>query len=141
MTTYRVTIFTEENYGKYMSGSNNYDNECVYVEANSKEEAVKKAQRTGYVVHTPSVKTFEEIQKEEERYDTWVADRTKKEAQIQAKRKATEARKAQEAGLTVEEYRKEKARKATITRLEREIAEIEKELKKKKASLKRIKNR
>ena len=70
MTTYRVTIFTEKNYGKYMSGSNNYDNECVYVEANSKEEAVKKAQKTGYVVHTPSVKTFEEIQKEEERYDT-----------------------------------------------------------------------
>ena len=141
MTTYRVAIFTEEDYGKYMSGSNNYDNECVYVDANNKEEAIKKAQRVGYIVHEPSVKTFEEIQEEEENYKTWVADRTKKEAQIQAKRKATEERKAQEAGLTVEEYRKEKARKATITRLEREIAEIEKELKRKKATLKRVRNR
>lgn len=61
-----------------------------------------------------------------------------KAERAKAKRKETEARKAEEAGLTVEEYRKEKAKKAKIKRLENEIAELEKELKNKKNYLKRL---
>ena len=61
-----------------------------------------------------------------------------KEERAKQKRKEAEARKAAENGMTVEEYRKEKARKAKIKRLEKEIAELEKELKNKKNYLERL---
>ena len=81
------------------------------------------------VVELPEhTKTWDEIHEEQKQ----------KEAERKAKRKATEERKAAEAGLTVEEYRKEKAKKSTITRLKREIDELEKELAKKKAILEEV---
>ena len=56
MTTYRVTRFTEKDYYNFMTGGYNYRNEDVYVEANSKEEAIARAQKTGYIVHEYMVK-------------------------------------------------------------------------------------
>ena len=140
MTTYRITIFTEDNYHKYMSGYNNYDSKYVYIAANSKEEAMAlcQTQNPGYIINKFSVKDVETIQAEEEKFKAWEENKATKEKQAKAKRKATEQKKAEEAGLTVKEYRAEIARKATITRLTNEIAELEKEIKRKKAALKRI---
>lgn len=139
MTTYRVTRFTEKDYNKYMCGYNNYNSEYIYVEANNKEEAIARAQKAGYIVNEYSVETVEEIEERERKFKEWETNQEAKAKAAKAKREATEARKAAEAGMTVTEYRKEKARKATITRLEREIAEIEKELNNKKRTLKKIK--
>lgn len=139
MTTYRVERFTEKDYHNYMTGGYNYRSEDVYVEANSKEEAIARAQKAGYIINEYSVKTVEEIEERERKFKEWEANQEAKAKAAKAKREATEARKAAEAGMTVAEYRKEKARKATITRLEREIANMEKELENKKRALKRIK--
>ena len=139
MTTYRVERFTEKDYHNYMTGGYNYRSEDVYVEANSKEEAIARAQKAGYIINEYSVKTVEEIEERERKFKEWEANQEAKAKAAKAKREATEARKAAEAGMTVAEYLKEKARKATITRLEREIANMEKELENKKRALKRIK--
>ena len=44
MTTYRVERFTEKDYHNYMTGGYNYRSEDVYVEANSKEEAIARVE-------------------------------------------------------------------------------------------------
>lgn len=140
MTTYRMTIFTEDNYHRYMSGYNNYNSEYIYIAANSKEEAIAIAQtqRPDYIVNKFSVKDVETIQAEEEKFKAWEEEKAIKEKQAKERRKATEQKNAEKAGLTVKEYRAEKARKAKITRLTNEIAELEKEIERKKAALKRI---
>lgn len=56
-------------------------------------------------------------------------------ANAKAKKLAKEIAKAEAEGMTLEEYRKNKATKALCTRLEREIAELEKELARKKKVL------
>lgn len=56
-------------------------------------------------------------------------------ANAKAKKLAREIEKAEAEGMTLEEYRKNKATKALCTRLEREIAELEKELARKKKVL------
>ena len=136
-----MTIFTEDSYHKYMAGYNDYHSEYIYIAANSKAEAIAIAQtqRPGYIVDKFSVKDVETIQAEEEKFKAWTEHQAIKEKQAKEKRKATEQKNAEKAGLTVKEYRAEKARKATITRLTNEIAELEKELKRKKAALQRIK--
>lgn len=73
-------------------------------------------------------KTLEEIREEE----------AKKKAERKAKREANEAKKAAEAGMTVEEYKAECKRIALAKRLANEIAELEKELARKKALLKEL---
>ena len=61
MTTYRVAIFTEDNYHKYMCGYNNYDSEYIHIAANSKEEAIAIAQAKypGYVINKYAIKDAE----------------------------------------------------------------------------------
>lgn len=56
-------------------------------------------------------------------------------ANAKAKKLAREIEKAEAEGMTLEEYRKNKATKALCTRLEREIAELEEELARKKKVL------
>lgn len=72
---------------------------------------------------------------------TWteiVEEEAKKKAERKAKREATEAKKATEAGMTVEEYRAERKRIALAKRVANEIAELEAELARKKALLKKL---
>lgn len=79
--------------------------------------------------------TVHELAEHYETKEELQVDYERREAERKAKKLATEQRKADEAGLTLEAYRKEKARKATIRRLQREIAELENELARKKAVL------
>ena len=138
MTIYEVERMTDENYHMMMSGSNYYYSEIIKIKANNKEEANEKAKKNGYVVIDNWTKSLEEIEAEDARIEAYLKKEEEKREKAKAKRKAAEERKAAEAGMTVEEYKKEKARKAKITRLENEIAELEEELKNKKAELKRL---
>ena len=137
--TYRVERMTTENYHNFMGGSYCCNVEYLDIEAETAEEAVEMAKAEGYVVNKNYVKTVEELEAIKKAQDeAWRAKEEKAE-RAKAKRKETEARKAVEAGMTVEEYRKEKARKAKIARLEREIAELEEKIARQKAYLAKLK--
>lgn len=52
MTTFRVERMPENDWCKYMSGSNDYYNvETLYIDAETAEIAILKAQRSGYRVN------------------------------------------------------------------------------------------
>ena len=136
--TYRVERMTTENYHNYMGGDYNYRTEYLDIEAETAEKAVEMAKAEGYIVNKNYVKTVEELEAIKKAQDeAWRAKEEKAE-RAKAKRKETEARKAAEAGKTVEEYRKEKARKANIARLEKEIAELEAKIAYQKARLAKL---
>lgn len=67
-----------------------------------------------------------------------MAEKAKKSAERKAKREANEAKKAAEAGMTIEEYKAERKRVALAQRVAYEIAELEAELARKKALLKKL---
>lgn len=140
MNTYRVERMKFGDYMAYLAGANNYDVEVVEIQAETAMEAAEKAAAVGYVVNEKFVKTLEEIAAEDAAREAAYQARQAKAEARKEKRLATEMRKAQEAGMTIEEYRKAKARKAQRTRLEKEIAELEKQLKNKKALLEKVRN-
>ena len=140
MNTYRVERMKFGDYCRYMAGAYNYDVEVVEIQAETAMEAAEKAAAVGYVVNEKFVKTVEEIAAEDAAREAAYQARQAKAEARKEKRLATEMRKAQEAGMTVEEYRKAKARKAQRTRLEKEIAELEKQLANKKALLEKVRN-
>lgn len=138
MTTYRVERMTDEDYCRMMDGYYNYHVEKLEIEANSKEEASEKARKNGYVVNEKWIRSLEEIEAENARIEAYLKKEEEKREKAKARKKANEERKASEAGMTVEEYRKEKARQAKIKRLEIEIEELKTKLENKKAELKRL---
>lgn len=140
MNTYRVERMKFDDYCRYMAGAYNYDVEVVEIQAETAEEAAAKAAAVGYTVNEGYIKTVEEIAVEDAAREAAYQARQAKAQARKEKRLATEMRKAQEAGMTVEEYRKAKARKAQATKLEKEIAELEKQLANKKALLKKVRN-
>lgn len=140
MNTYRVERMKHADYIAYLGGAYNYDVEIVEVQAETAEEAAAKAAAVGYTVNEGCIKTVEEIAAEDAAREAAYQARQAKAEARKEKRLATEMRKAQEAGMTVEEYRKAKARKAQRTRLEKEIAELEKQLANKKALLEKVRN-
>lgn len=140
MKTYRVERMKYGDYCRYLAGAYNYDVEVVEVQAETAEEAIAKANAGGYMVNEGYVKTLEEIAAEDAAREAAYKARQAKAEARKEKRLATEMRKAQEAGMTIEEYRKAKARKAQRTRLEKEIAELERQLANKKALLEKVRN-
>lgn len=140
MTTYRVQRMTQDNFNRYMNGSYLYFIEELNIEADSKEEAFKKAEAEGYVVNE-CVRTLEEVEAEEKKAEERIeAERVKRE-NAKARKLANEIKKAEAEGMTLEEYRKAKNHKAHIKRVENEIAKLEKELAYKKRYLEELKAR
>lgn len=126
MTTYVVERMSEDSYGEYMLGGYNYRVEHLHIEAENVEEAIKKAQKPGYVVNDRYVRTLEELEQEKAELERrWAEEEAKKRAQAE-KRKATEARKAEEMGLSVEEYRKLKNLKRYLNQNLKELADMAK---------------
>lgn len=138
MSTYVVERMTEKNYLEYITGGHGYNVETLYIEAHTAEEAVEKALADKYIVNKGYVKMLEELENENEARKEAYRARLEKEALAKAKRKEAEARKAEAKGMTLDEYRADKARKANITRVKNEIAKLEAELAKKKAYLAKI---
>ena len=135
---YQVQRMAFADYCNYMEGGYNYSVEKLNIEAETAEEAIEKATLEGYVVNKNYVKTLEELEAERKAEEEfWKAEEEKTE-RAKIRRKETEARKAAEAGMTVEEYRKEKNRKANIKRVEKEITALEAEIARKKAYLAKL---
>lgn len=108
--------------------------DCTYHAFDDRDNAVDYAQtqtdpETGFWPMVPRIPAHSETLEE---YSA------KKAAENRAKRYAADEKKAREAGMTVEEYRKARARKAAITRTKNEIAALEKELGKKRKYLKKL---
>lgn len=139
MKTYRVERMTEDNYSIYMEGGYGYNMETLHIEAETAEEAAKKAEAVGYVVNKGYVKTLEELEAERKAAKERAKEAERKATKAAQKRRAAEEKKAAALGMTVKEYRAEKAKKANIARVEREIAELEEALAKKKEYLAKIK--
>lgn len=130
MKTYRVTVITA-GLGAYMMGSDKYTIADVNIMADNAGDAIKIAERKhGYVINKKNVKTLEELEEERRAENEEIANIAKKRADAAAKRKATEQKKAEELGMTLEEYRVDKWRKGEIKRLKKIIADAEEELKK-----------
>lgn len=130
MKTYRVTVITE-GLGNYMMDGNKYTTARVNIMADNAGDAIKIAERKhGYVINKKDVKTLEELEEERRAENEEIANIAKKRADAAAKRKATEQKKAEELGMTLEEYRFDKWRKGEVKRLKKIIADAEEELKK-----------
>lgn len=137
---YRVERATEANYHSMMSGSMNYSIEKLNIEAETPEEAVKLAQKDGYVVNKEYVKTVAELEAEAAKWQAYFeAERAKEEA-AKARKIAREAEKAEAMGLTVEEYKRYKKDKAIAKKLPAEIAECEAEIERLKKEIARKRN-
>lgn len=130
MKIYRVEVITA-GLGNYMMGGDKYTVERVNIMADNAGDAIKIAERKhGYVVNKRNVKTLEELEEERRAENEEIANAAKKRADAAAKRKATEQKKAEELGMTLEEYRVDKWRKGEVKRLKKIIADAEEELRK-----------
>lgn len=117
MTTYRVERMTATNYRRMMRGEYNYTVEKIDIVAESKTEAIAKAEKDGYVVNENYVKTLEEIEKaekenaeylkaKEEKAEKAKQKRAEKMAQPGAKAKANYKRNETEIKKMMEEIEK-----------------------------------
>lgn len=138
MTTYRVQRMTKEDYNKYMGGGFNYNVETVYIEANTKTEAILKAQRPSYWVNENYVFTLEEYETALETARKEREEAERKEAEKKAKKAEAEARKAAEAHMTVTEWKAEKNRKARLNRTKRDLEAARAEVARLEALVKRL---
>lgn len=138
MKTYEVQRMTEADYSNYLDGGYNFYVEKLHIEAETAEEAGKKAEADGYVVNYGYIKSIEELDAMKKAFEEELKAEAQKKAERKAKAKAREEWKAREAGMTVEEYRAEKKRVKLIKNLNKEIEELKAELARKEALLKKL---
>ena len=84
--------------------------------------------------------TVEAIPEHTETLTEYAERQAKEKAERKAKKEANEAKKAAEAGMTIEEYKAEKKRISLIKSITKEIPELEKEIAKLEKELARKKN-
>lgn len=136
---YRVERATENDYHDMMCGSLNYSIDKVDVEAESPEEAIKLAEKEGYVVNKSYVKTVAELEAKEAAFWARMDEERAKEEATKARKAAREAEKAEAMGMTVEEYKTYKKKVALLKKLPKEITEVENEIKRLTAEIERKK--
>lgn len=129
MKTYRVMRMTETNYIKFMNGGFNYEYEYLYIEAETPEEAMKKAKANGYYTYG-FAKTVEEVEAEEKAFEEYFEEKERKKVEAKARKEENELKKANALGITVEELRELKKLKAKAKRYKKELTEIEETFKK-----------
>jgi hypothetical protein len=134
---YRVTM-TDNVHGYYSGSLCNWPStKTIEVEAEDGKEAKEIANKE--VIGWTAV--YVETRTAYDAFHQAIAERKAKEAAAKERRKATEKRKAEENGMTVEEYKKFKAEKAKLTRYKKEIEEMAveiEEIKKRIAYRKRV---
>ena len=138
MKTYEVQRMTEADYSNYLDGGYNFSVEKLHIEAETAEEAGKKAEADGYVVNYGYIKSVEELEAMKTAWEEELKAEAQKKAERKARAKAREAEKAREAGMTVEEYRAEKKRLKLIKDVTKEIEALKTELARKEALLKKL---
>jgi hypothetical protein len=141
---YVIQMVTKQGYHDYYSGCKLFvfeKNEVITAE--SPQQAIELAELMFpelVVINKNYVQTVEEAEAEKEALIRERKEAERKEEERRKKatetRKQNELKKAQAAGMTVEEYKKEQSRQRSIKRLENEIAQLKKELAKKERQLK-----
>ena len=121
MKDYVVQMMDDENYHNYNMGSYFYYVRKEIIAAENPQEAIEiaKLMYSNYNINENYVKTVEEIE---------IIEEEEKERKAKEKRLQKEIEKAQAAGMTVEEYRKEQAKQRSIKRAENEIAKMKREI-------------
>lgn len=137
MTAYYVQRMTKNDYHTMMRGEYGFHVENLTIEAETPEEAKKIAAKDGYMVND-LVLNVEEWEAERKVRREKAAQNLKNRKAANKKRRESEIAKAEALGMTLKEYRADKARRGQITRLRNEIEDLERELKKKRAYLKKL---
>lgn len=146
MTTYRIEMMTANHYHEFMMGGNNYWIDKVDIEANTAEEAIEivKKNNPEMVINTNYVKTVAELEEMETKRKAEFEARLKTEKEKKAKAKARkierEQAKAEELGLTIEEYKAKVKHDKKVRDTEKRIAILKIELAKEEEYLKKLKN-
>lgn len=106
---FKIQMMTSDNYHMMMCGYRDYSIMRLWVEAESKEEAIAiaKQQNPDYIIND-FVESEEEILEEERRIEEAERKAKAREAEKEAKKLAKELSNAESMGLTLEEYRKYK---------------------------------
>lgn len=141
---YVIEMLTDQQYHDYYSGSNAIIfTKKEVITAESPQQAIELAELMFpdlNIINKNFVQTVEEAKAERE---AWIkaskeAERKEEERRkkIRERKQQKELEKAQAAGMTVEEYKKEQSRQRSIKRLENEITQLKKELAKKERQLK-----
>lgn len=137
---YRVQRMTETSFHNYMGGGYNFSVENLDILAETAEEAIKLAEKEGYVVNKGYVRTLAEIEAENARRIAEAEAKAAKEKASKERKMAREAEKANALGLTAEEYKRYKKDKAIAKKLPVEIAECEEEMKRLAKEIERKRN-
>lgn len=134
MKNYRIEMMTNEDYYEYMTGSLFVTVHKRIVPAETKGEAIAVA-KTNYpdmVINKEYVLTLEEYEAEKKAEEAERAERKAKEDERNRKAKETkarnEAKRAEEMGKTLEEYKAYKKAENNMKRYAKEVARLEKEL-------------
>jgi hypothetical protein len=144
MTTYRIEMMTTNHYHNFMMGGNNYWVDKVDIEANTAEEAIEIAKKNNpeMIINTNYVKTVAELEEmEAKRKAEWEAHlkaEEEKKEKAKARKIEREKAKAEELGLTIEEYRVKVKHDKKVRDTEKRIATLKMELAKEEEYLKKL---
>lgn len=134
MKNYRIEMMDNEQYHDFMMGALFVGIRERIVPAETKEEAIAVAE-TNYpdmVINKNYVLTLEEYEAEKRAEEAERAERRAKEEERNRKAKETkarnEAKRAEEMGKTLEEYKAYKKAENNMKRYAKEVARLEKEL-------------
>ena len=111
--------------------------EAIFTEEEQKEINMTIA-LMGFAGTPCPIKTEEELIEFGKKIIAEEKAKAEKKAETKAKKLANETKKAEEAGMTFEEYQKEKKRLAKVRAIKREIETLEKELTEKREYLKKL---
>ena len=125
---YFVERMSIDNYHEMMTGGYNYSVEHLEIEAESKEEAVEKAQKTGYYVNDGYVLSLEEVEAKRARAREEARKEEERKQRAKERKAEREKAKAEAQGLTVEEYKHLKNRERKMKRMEANVRELEEAL-------------
>lgn len=121
------------------SGMPDTTNNVYVFTADEKEKAEAFAKTQHWVFNSSVTAKVKAIPKHTETATEYLARLDRAEAQRKATREANDKAKAEKAGMTLEEFKKERVRQANIKRAKTEIEKIEEELKYVKRKLARKK--
>ena len=125
---YLVQRMTIDSYHEMMQGGYFYNLETLEIEAESKEEAVKKAQKDGYVVNDGYVIDKAKAEEAEARAEARAREREEKERKAKERKAEREKAKAEAQGLTLEEYKHLKNRERKLKKMQANVRELEEAL-------------
>ena len=137
MKMFRIEMMTKDDYRAFMAGGYNYTVKYFDIEAETGENAlaIAKANNPELVANEGYIRTVEELETARKKWEAICKAKEEKRIATKVRKEEREKAKAEELGLTVEEYRikikhekKVRTAKAEIERLKAELEKAEKYL-------------